>query len=213
MTIVINKQHVVIVATSLVQKFSPDGSEQLQGEETMLAAIVNSLSRHQINASEDNTVSAATSDRGTGIDVPLSDSTLPLSTDSRSNVGGPQATTPRFDARTRLLLDGPVLATLLRLATPNVLVMFVHASVGAGRLLWPLLANLMRLAIAAVGGWLALGWSGDLSHVFLALSAAFVVFGLMNAVAVAGGAWFGPIGWPRMPAALLQKGATAGKSA
>jgi putative MATE family efflux protein len=77
------------------------------------------------------------------------------------------------------------------------------ASVGAGRLLWPLLANLMRLAIAAVGGWLALGWSGDLSHVFLALSAALAVFGLMNAAAVAGGVWFGPIGWPRMPAALL----------
>jgi hypothetical protein len=77
------------------------------------------------------------------------------------------------------------------------------ASVGAGRLLWPLLANLMRLAIAAVGGWLALSWSGDLSHVFLALSAAFVVFGLMNAVAVAGGAWFGPIGWPLMPTARL----------
>ena len=77
------------------------------------------------------------------------------------------------------------------------------ASVGAGRLLWPLLANLMRLAIAAVGGWLALSWSGDLSHVFLALSAALVVFGLMNAVAVAGGAWFGPIGLPRMPTARL----------
>ena len=30
------------------------------------------------------------------------------------------------------------------------------ASVGAGRLLWPLLANLMRLAIVAVGSWLAL---------------------------------------------------------
>ena len=76
----------------------------------------------------------------------------------------------------------------------------------AGRLLWPLLANLMRLAIAAVGGWLALGWSGDLSHVFLALSAALAVFGLMNAAAVAGGVWFGPIGRPRQRA-------TAGKSA
>ncbi len=77
------------------------------------------------------------------------------------------------------------------------------ASVGAGRLLWPLLANLMRLAIASVGGWLALSWSGDLSHVFLALSAALVVFGLTNAVAVAGGAWFGPLGWPRLRTARL----------
>src|SRR5216683_7277941 len=70
------------------------------------------------------------------------------------------------------------------------------ASQGAGRLLWPLLANLTRLVIAAGGGWLALRWSGDLSHVFLALGAALAAFGLINAGAVAGGAWFGPIRWP-----------------
>jgi putative MATE family efflux protein len=71
------------------------------------------------------------------------------------------------------------------------------ASQGAGRLLWPLLANLTRLAIAAGGGWLALQWSGDVTYVFVALSAALAVFGLMNAGAVASGAWFGPIAWPR----------------
>jgi putative MATE family efflux protein len=70
------------------------------------------------------------------------------------------------------------------------------ASQGAGRLLWPLLANLARLTIAAGGGWLALRWSGDVTHVFLAISVALVVFGLTNAGAVAGGAWFGPIAWP-----------------
>ena len=80
------------------------------------------------------------------------------------------------------------------------------ASVGAGRLYWPLLANLARLVIAAAGGWLVLHWGGDLSHVFLALSVALAVFGLMNAAAIAGGVWFGPIGRPR-------QGATAGKSA
>jgi hypothetical protein len=62
--------------------------------------------------------------------------------------------------------------------------------------LWPLLANLTRLAIAAGGGWLVLRGSGDLSHVFLALSVALTAFGLINAGAVAGGAWFGPIRWP-----------------
>ena len=72
------------------------------------------------------------------------------------------------------------------------------ASVGAGRLRWPLLANLTRLAIAGGGGWLAFRWGGDASHVFMALSAALAVFGLMNAVAVAGGAWFGPLSWPRI---------------
>src|SRR5205807_2059354 len=70
------------------------------------------------------------------------------------------------------------------------------ASQGAGRLLWPLLANLMRLVIAAGGGWLVLRWTGNVSHVFAALSAALTVFGLVNAAAVAGGAWFGRIGWP-----------------
>ena len=79
------------------------------------------------------------------------------------------------------------------------------ASQGAGRLLWPLLANLTRLAIAAGGGWLALRWTGDLTHVFLALSGALVVFGLINAGAVAGGAWFGPIAWPRVRAPRAQR--------
>ena len=65
------------------------------------------------------------------------------------------------------------------------------ASQGAGRLLWPLLANFARLAIAAGGGWLVLRASGNLSGVFLALAVALAAFGLINAAAVAGGAWFG----------------------
>ena len=78
------------------------------------------------------------------------------------------------------------------------------ASQGAGRLSWPLLANLTRLAIAAGGGWLALRWSGDVSYVFVALSAALAAFGLMNAGAVASGAWFGPVAWPR-PRGLVRE--------
>src|SRR5258708_6796058 len=68
-------------------------------------------------------------------------------------------------------------------------------SQGAGRLLWPLLANLTRLAIAGVGGSLALWWSGNLSHVFVAQGAALAAFGLIIAAAVAGGAWFGRPSW------------------
>ena len=70
------------------------------------------------------------------------------------------------------------------------------ASQGAGQVLWALLANLARLAIATVGGWLALHSGGSLSPVFLALSTALMAFGLINAAAVVGGAWFGPIRWP-----------------
>jgi Na+-driven multidrug efflux pump len=79
------------------------------------------------------------------------------------------------------------------------------ASQGAGRLSWPLVANMTRLLIAAGGGWLALRWSGDVSYVFVALSAALAAFGLINAGAVAGGAWFGPIAWPR-PRVLAREG-------
>jgi putative MATE family efflux protein len=64
------------------------------------------------------------------------------------------------------------------------------ASQGAGRLLWPLLANFARLIIAVGGGFLALHWTGNLSAVFVALAAALAAFGLINAAAVAGGAWF-----------------------
>jgi Na+-driven multidrug efflux pump len=71
------------------------------------------------------------------------------------------------------------------------------ASQGAGRLLWPLLANLARLVVAAAGGWLALALGGSLTHVFLALSLALAAFGLINAGAVAGGAWFGPVTFRR----------------
>jgi len=73
------------------------------------------------------------------------------------------------------------------------------ASQGAGRLLWPLIANVTRLIIAAIGGWLALRVSGDLANVFAALALALGAFGLINAAAVAGGAWFGPLRfqWPR----------------
>jgi Na+-driven multidrug efflux pump len=66
------------------------------------------------------------------------------------------------------------------------------ASQGAGRMLWPLLANFARLVIAAGGGWLALQWGGDLSYVFIALSVALAAFGLIIAIAVARGAWFAP---------------------
>jgi Na+-driven multidrug efflux pump len=64
------------------------------------------------------------------------------------------------------------------------------ASQGAGRLLWPFLANMARLVIAAGGGYLALHWRGNLTDVFVALAVALTAFGLINAAAVAAGVWF-----------------------
>ena len=73
------------------------------------------------------------------------------------------------------------------------------ASQGAGRLQWPVMGNVLRLLVAAGGGWLALRWGGTLAHVFLLQGAALIVYGMVNAGSVAGGAWFGPLRWPRMP--------------
>ncbi len=71
------------------------------------------------------------------------------------------------------------------------------ASQGAGRLLWPLLANMARLLIAAIGGYVALRWSGNLTDVFIALAVALAAFGLINAAAVGAGVWFDRAGAPR----------------
>ena len=71
------------------------------------------------------------------------------------------------------------------------------ASQGAGRLKWPVIGNLVRLAVAGLGGWLALRWSGALTGVFIAQAVALLLYGLTNASAIAAGAWFGPLRWPR----------------
>jgi Na+-driven multidrug efflux pump len=63
------------------------------------------------------------------------------------------------------------------------------SSQGAGRLRWPLLANFVRLLIAAGGGWLVLKAGGGLHGVFLAQSAGLVAFGAIIAGSTALGAW------------------------
>jgi putative MATE family efflux protein len=79
------------------------------------------------------------------------------------------------------------------------------ASQGAGRLLWPVIGNVARLAVAVTGGWLALRWGSGLTGVFIAQGVALVIYGLVNASAIAGGAWFGAMGWPRTTAGLLKR--------
>lgn len=79
------------------------------------------------------------------------------------------------------------------------------ASQGAARLLWPVMGNLARLAVAALGGWLAIRWGGGLLQVFAAQGAALVVYGVVIAAAIAGGAWFGRVGWPCSTATLLRR--------
>jgi Na+-driven multidrug efflux pump len=71
------------------------------------------------------------------------------------------------------------------------------ASQGAGRVSWPVFGNVVRLAVAAAGGALALRWGHGLMPIFIAQGVALVIYALINMAAVAGGAWFGPISWTR----------------
>jgi putative MATE family efflux protein len=63
------------------------------------------------------------------------------------------------------------------------------ASQGAGKLMWPVIGNLLRLAVAGIGGWLAVRAGWGLAGVFAAQAAALVAYGVLNAAAIAGGAW------------------------
>jgi len=58
---------------------------------------------------------------------------------------------------------------------------------GAGRVLWPLVAGLLRLAVVVIGGLIAerLGWG--LPGLFVALAAGLCVFGAVNVAAVLSG--------------------------
>jgi putative MATE family efflux protein len=64
------------------------------------------------------------------------------------------------------------------------------ASQGAGRLLWPLAAGFLRMAIGLGGGWIALRLTGSLSALFYALGAGMLVYGALVTLAVTRRSWF-----------------------
>jgi putative MATE family efflux protein len=63
------------------------------------------------------------------------------------------------------------------------------ASQGAGRMLWPVLAQCLRLIVAGLGAWFALRSGSGLGAVFAAIAAALVVYGSTVAFSMLGGAW------------------------
>jgi Na+-driven multidrug efflux pump len=63
------------------------------------------------------------------------------------------------------------------------------ASQGAGRLLWPLLAGLLRLVVATAGGWLALRLTGSEGWLFTALAVGLVLYGILIPLSILRGAW------------------------
>ena len=64
------------------------------------------------------------------------------------------------------------------------------ASQGAGRLAWPLIAGLVRMIVATVGGWIVLRTTGSLSAMFAVVALAVVAYGSTLVIAVASGVWF-----------------------
>ena len=72
------------------------------------------------------------------------------------------------------------------------------ASQGAGRLLWPLMGGVLRMAIAIGGGWIALRQTGSAWGLFAALALGIVAYGVVVASAVWRGVWFDA---PAAPAA------------
>ena len=121
------------------------------------------------------------------------------------------ATGKRYDPRTRLLLEAPITATLLRLAAPNVLVMMAQASVGlietyfvgklgtaalAGvALVFPVVMLMQMMSAGAMGGGissaiaraLGAGRRDDADALAFHALAIAVIFGLVFMLAVLGG--------------------------
>src|SRR5438128_7888264 len=133
---------------------------------------------------------------------------------SRPEDAPPAARAQRFDPRTRVLLEGPITSTLLRLATPNVLVMLMQASVGlietyfvgklgtdalAGvALVFPALMLMQMMSAGAMGGGissaiaraLGAGRRRDANALAAHALAIAVGFGLLFMLAtLAGGRW------------------------
>lgn len=79
------------------------------------------------------------------------------------------------------------------------------ASQGAGRLQWAVLGHAARLAVVAVGGWLAVrGFPGP-QALYAVQALGLAAYCGVIAWSVAGGAWFGRPGWPLRPAALVRR--------
>ncbi|AXK81861.1 MATE family efflux transporter [Pseudolabrys taiwanensis] len=64
------------------------------------------------------------------------------------------------------------------------------ASQGAGRLGWPATAAILRIVIAAGGGFLAIRMGLGIVGLFAAVGIALAIFGVINAAAIVLGAWF-----------------------
>lgn len=96
-----------------------------------------------------------------------------------------------FDTDSAMLATGSL---YLRLVGPfygffGLGLVLYFASQGAGRMVWPVLGQFVRLAVAVGGAALALRLGGGLWAVFAVIGLALVAYGLTVAASIAGGAW------------------------
>jgi Na+-driven multidrug efflux pump len=97
----------------------------------------------------------------------------------------------------RFSTDPDVVATgiaYLRLVGPaygffGLALALYFASQGAGRLAWPLTAGFIRMAVALIGGYLALRLTGSLAWLFAALGIGLLLQGSVLLTAIRLGAW------------------------
>ncbi len=104
----------------------------------------------------------------------------------------PQAWLSLFDSDPAMIAAG---TTYLQVVGPaygffGLALSLYFASQGAGKLLWPIIGNIARLLVAAIGGWLAVRQGLPLAAVFGAQALALIVYGLINSISIARGAWF-----------------------
>lgn len=64
------------------------------------------------------------------------------------------------------------------------------ASLGAGRLAWPLAGGAVRLVVAIAGGWLAFHLTNSLAWFFAVSALAMFLYGTIIVTAIASGQWF-----------------------
>jgi len=86
-------------------------------------------------------------------------------------------------------------ATYLRIVGPaygflGAAMILYFSSQGAGRMLWPFVGGIVRLALATIGSWLAVSrFEAGLAGVSAVIAVSLVAFGLLNALALRRKAW------------------------
>ena len=65
------------------------------------------------------------------------------------------------------------------------------ASQGAGRMLAPIGAALLRFAVVAIGGWIVSRWSSDVGDLFAVIAVALVAYGSASVLGIAASRWNG----------------------